>query len=292
MAHNVLITRCPDCQTSFRITLETLNKAGGRVRCGRCEVVFSAFNSLADTRTDLKALGAEEITLESKRAVGGDVVVTEPGGRADADPELISEREVDQVLETASGTVEPAPPWTLPPQSAQSRAHGAWTLAGIAALGVLLGQLAHHFRSTLVTLPLIGEPLGAIYSRVGAPVQTDADPGDYEIVNWMATARADRQTEATLLISAGIHNRSNEPRPLPLLFLKLTDRFDNPIGTRYFEPTEYLDAGSGTLIAPGATADARLELLDPGPQAFGFEVDVCVRLGATALRCKADTVFD
>src|SRR5690606_41227460 len=42
----MLFTRCPDCETTFRITAEALRKADGQVRCGRCARVFNAYNEL------------------------------------------------------------------------------------------------------------------------------------------------------------------------------------------------------------------------------------------------------
>lgn len=304
MTRNMLITRCPDCQTSFRITVDMLHKADGRVRCGRCETVFSAFNSLADSRTDLKALGAEDITLESapqsKASIARDStaraldIEEDPGVAADAivDTELISEREVDHVLATGDDA-EPTPPWTQPARVSRARFRRAWLAAAVLACAVLIGQLAHHFRAELMSAPVVGRPLVALYASLGVPIQSTTDPSDYEIVNWAATARTDAQEQATLQISAGIHNRSAETRPLPLLFLKLTDRFDNAIGTRYFEPVEYLGSATGAaVLPPGTTATAHLELVDPGPQAYGFEVDLCVRLERAALRCKADIVYE
>jgi len=41
-------TQCPECQTAFRVTVEVLQKAGGRVRCGGCEHAFSALDYLSD----------------------------------------------------------------------------------------------------------------------------------------------------------------------------------------------------------------------------------------------------
>lgn len=41
-----LYTRCPHCQTVFRLASEQLDAAGGRVRCGACLRVFPARNSL------------------------------------------------------------------------------------------------------------------------------------------------------------------------------------------------------------------------------------------------------
>ncbi|MDB5888661.1 MAG: family finger-like protein [Rhodocyclales bacterium] len=44
----MLITRCPNCETTFRVRMEQLNLRGGRVRCGHCHVPFSALSSLEE----------------------------------------------------------------------------------------------------------------------------------------------------------------------------------------------------------------------------------------------------
>jgi predicted Zn finger-like uncharacterized protein len=43
-----LITRCPSCGTAFRVRDQQLEARDGRVRCGRCSVVFDARESLAE----------------------------------------------------------------------------------------------------------------------------------------------------------------------------------------------------------------------------------------------------
>lgn len=39
-------TRCPECRTVFVVTSEQLRARAGRVRCGRCQAVFNAFDEL------------------------------------------------------------------------------------------------------------------------------------------------------------------------------------------------------------------------------------------------------
>ena len=59
------------------------------------------------------------------------------------------------------------------------------------------------------------------------------------------------------------------------------------MATRDFEPADYLkDPSQATrLIAPGSTAEAELLLADPGTEAVGYRLDVCLRESATLLRC-------
>lgn len=42
------ITACPQCQTRFRVTEEQLEARDGKVRCGRCEHIFNALETLIE----------------------------------------------------------------------------------------------------------------------------------------------------------------------------------------------------------------------------------------------------
>src|SRR5258708_20684954 len=41
-----LYTRCPNCDTTFRVTTQQLQASGGQVRCGNCQKIFDAFATL------------------------------------------------------------------------------------------------------------------------------------------------------------------------------------------------------------------------------------------------------
>lgn len=43
-----MLTRCPTCQTTFRVTAEQLKARQGRVRCGHCQGVFNALETLVE----------------------------------------------------------------------------------------------------------------------------------------------------------------------------------------------------------------------------------------------------
>ena len=44
-----MLTRCPACATSFRVTPEQLKLRAGKVRCGKCQTVFNAIDSLLES---------------------------------------------------------------------------------------------------------------------------------------------------------------------------------------------------------------------------------------------------
>ncbi len=43
-----MYTRCPNCQTYFKISADHLKKAGGKVRCGQCMKVFNSIGNLLE----------------------------------------------------------------------------------------------------------------------------------------------------------------------------------------------------------------------------------------------------
>ena len=43
-----MYTRCPDCKTTFKLGVNDLRRAQGKVRCGDCENVFNALEYLTD----------------------------------------------------------------------------------------------------------------------------------------------------------------------------------------------------------------------------------------------------
>ncbi len=65
-------------------------------------------------------------------------------------------------------------------------------------------------------------------------------------------------------------------------------------GSRVFEPGEYLepDANHDDLMVAGDTVPADLAVVDPGADAYGFELDVCVARGAGRLSCASQRVFE
>ncbi len=47
-----MLTQCPACETTFRVTAEQLRVKGGRVRCGECQHAFNALDKLIDALPD------------------------------------------------------------------------------------------------------------------------------------------------------------------------------------------------------------------------------------------------
>ena len=79
------------------------------------------------------------------------------------------------------------------------------------------------------------------------------------------------------MLRASIVNRATYAQPFPLLRLVLQDRFGGTLGTRDIAPADYLPGtGSHGLLQPGERADAVIRIVDPGTEAVGFELDICL----------------
>jgi hypothetical protein len=91
-----------------------------------------------------------------------------------------------------------------------------------------------------------------------------------------------------LRVRASIMNTAAQLQPYPLLRVTLVNRFGTHVGTREFTPAEYLGHGIARMLAPGERIEATLDILDPGKDAEGFEIDVCLRNADARIVCAGD----
>ena len=168
-------------------------------------------------------------------------------------------------------------------QSAEPRRRWPWA-AGAAVLSLLFAaQVVHSQREQLIRKPGLGSMLAEAYVLLGLPLTVPTDLAAYELRQWGA-ANDPKETDR-LLLRASIVNRASYAQPYPLLRLALQDRFGATLGVRDIAPQDYLP-GSGTpgLLEPGQRADAEIRIVDPGKEAVGFEMDICVPAGS-GMRC-------
>lgn len=211
----------------------------------------------------------------------------EPDARVAAEPSAAVARAVAvaPVEDTRESAGSTAGLVDLEAESDDDRQVLAWTLGALLLAVLLAIQIVHHFRQDLVRHPQVGPPLAALYDRLGVELSPNWDPRAFELRQW---GGPDAQASAGLLsVHASITNRAQFAQPLPLLRVEIQDRFGGNIATRDFEPREYLkDPAMATrLLAPGAGAEASLELVDPGTDAVGYRLDACLRESAELLRC-------
>jgi predicted Zn finger-like uncharacterized protein len=159
----------------------------------------------------------------------------------------------------------------------------AWTLGSVALLLVFAGQAVHHWREPLSRHPTLGPGVVSLYAALGLPFEPPLHVEAYTVTQGRVDAAT---TVGALRVSAVITNRTNTAQPQPLLQVTLEDRYGAPIGRRVFRPNEYSNAPQAPLLAHGSLP-AAVEVADPGNEAVGFKLDVCLE-AAGRLHCASD----
>jgi predicted Zn finger-like uncharacterized protein len=158
-------------------------------------------------------------------------------------------------------------------------------LGAALVLALLLGaQMIHENRGWLAMHA--SGPLHGLYAAFGVASPATATLSSYQLRQWGVTG--DPSASGTLRVRASILNTSPQLQPYPLLRVALANRFGARIGTRDFEPAEYMGKPIARMLAPGERADATLDIVDPGKDAEGFEIDVCLRNIEQKISCAAD----
>lgn len=164
----------------------------------------------------------------------------------------------------------------------------AWSIASAALALTLALQLVHHNRQSLVRNGAVGRTVASIYAGLGSELSPDWNVHAYELRQFGAAA--DANAGGTLRVRASLLNGAIHAQPYPLLRLTLQDRFGGQVGLRDLEPREYLPAvpEPNALIGAGQRIDADIAIVDPGKDAVGFEIDVCLRASPTQITCAGD----
>jgi hypothetical protein len=159
------------------------------------------------------------------------------------------------------------------PEAGERRWPWVAAVAGLSLL--LLLQVIHSERHALVRNPTLGPLVAGAYSFFGLTPLAPTDLSAYELRQWGAAS--DPREAGRLMLRASIINRATYAQPLPLLRLTLQDRYGSTLGERDIGPADYLPGtGVPTLLGPGERADALIRIVDPGTEAVGFELDVCL----------------
>ncbi len=161
-------------------------------------------------------------------------------------------------------------------------------IVGIVVLILLLAlQAVHQSREALATLPFFSQAAGPIYRMIGKPLTPT-----WDISGWRfeATKGSTDENDEQLTIYSRVGNNSDTDLPYPLVHVSLTDRFEDIIGSRVLEPSEYLaeNADPRKLVPPGNTFNAVISIAAPAPEATGFKLNVCYRLAGGQLRCALE----
>ena len=222
--------------------------------------------------------------------------VLTPGGvtagevfSGEATEEIVLETvELNKVLED----YETTPPWqpesveVQPEQNKPSRT-ALWFLTGVLLFFGFSTQLAHYNRDKLAAHSSFGGTVRSVYKSLGSGLYPDWSVSNYEIRG--SEAVAGESGTDVLDIRTQIAAISDDVTGLPQLRVVLRDRWSNPVAARHFSPEEYMDGGelpADRLLRPNETISAHVSIVDPGADAQGFELELCLPRRHTGLDCK------
>lgn len=187
---------------------------------------------------------------------------------------LESESEPDRILD------DELPPHDHLLTQPHHRRHGRlWTI-GTVLLAILLGgQWINANRQALSSNLVIGSSLSALYALLGHPLAAPQALDAWQISNTNVTS--DPNTPGALSITGNLANTADFSQGWPLLRVELTNRYGDALRARDFEPAQYLPSGqASTTPSPGMATHFRIDIVDPGPDAVGFQVAACLDLAS------------
>lgn len=299
-----MLTRCPHCQTDFRVTPEQLKARQGQVRCGACRGVFSALDSLADEVPVV--IGPVALPVE---APPEPIPATEPEAEPEAEaepatsatpeddsppppeePASIDEEsrrwphlpmsgdaaDTEAAASTATAEAPVAAVWETVAETPQPR-RWPWIAGLVVLLALAGGQLLTLFRVELAVLaPELRPALVAGCELLGCALP---HPRKAELIGIEASGLIPAEATGAagagrLLLTATLKNRAPFDQEYPHLELTLTDTQDNALLRKVLAPVDYLpaDHAVGAGFATRSTVAVRLLLETSGIPAVGYRL--------------------
>ena len=278
-----MLTRCPHCDTVFRVTPHQLQKQHGQVRCGRCMQVFDGFHTLSSEVEQPSPHGRAELPdgVASSAATPEPVIAAEPAAvPASAAPAPTPNplpASSAAALEAIPDQGAPAPDADLPPVYAVPRRHTAsWAIASLLLAGVLLMQLVYVYRVELAAQypafkPLLVQACAAAGCTVPLPQKPkliSIEASDLQV--------PDAARPGVIQLTATLRSHAAYDLAYPALDLVLTNAQEHTLARRIFAPREYLDKSKDPRagIPPNAEVTLQLDLDTDNLGAVGFRLDL------------------
>ncbi len=176
----------------------------------------------------------------------------------------------------------------VPKTSRQRRRINFWGV-GAAILGLLLVvQVVNAQRLVLSQTAVIGSPITRLYSALGYPLTPPPVPDTWLVSDINVTS--DPDAPGALSITGTLANGASFPQAWPILRIELLDRYGDAMRARDFTSSSYLPAKhTATLLSPGAATRFRIDVMDPGPEAVGFQVQPCFDTNGNRICSNATT---
>ena len=284
-----LVTRCPACATSFRVSPAQLSARSGRVRCGKCGGVFDGVTGLL---TD-EAIAALPVEPSPQMGLFEIRETAEAAPQGDPPADSTPDERVPPGANSATGAKpsqpegRPAPGPQVPHRESQAAvpnflaparpraAHtAAWSLLALVAAGALALQAALAFRTEIAVLwPPARTHIEAACALLGCEVRLPRRADLMSIES--SDLQADTGRQGVIILNALLRNRAPFAQEYPDLELTLTDHGDQPLIRRVLRPGDYLQQKRAAIppgLGGGAEEAVRIHLETGGLLATGYQL--------------------
>ncbi|MGZ8256345.1 MAG: zinc-ribbon and DUF3426 domain-containing protein [Gallionella sp.] len=243
-------TRCPHCDTRFKIAAAQLQAHQGQVRCGHCLTPFDARNEfVADEPNllqDIPAVNPPSAPLvEALPAANHSLDFSPPPAHAapQENPEAASFAPLDS---------EPSP------STARPRTVLLTSLI-VVLLALLIVQFSYRYRADLsARLPAsqvaLQQLCRLLECRIALPQNSDL------ISIESSNLEADPSNTQLIALTVLLRNHANYVLALPNLELTLNDAQERPLSRRIFLPSEYLQAEQKSRVGLSANQELNIKL--------------------------------
>jgi len=281
MSEAGLVTRCPNCDTSFHVTEAQLAAAGGAVRCGACLQVFLATEHLVpegEVRDASHGAGreGEDALVAVDEGEPGD---EETSGEVPPDasvPELtLVDDELDREGFDGELNIEPDPAEIVGEyQPIVARHHAAWATGALLLAAVLVAQVAWFNRVELSQRPELRFYYERVCQFLPCDLPTYSDEDVLRITDLVV--RSHPSVARALMVDAIIRNDASWRQRFPDIELRFSNIRNKLLAERVFRPAEYLAGEMTGLKYIPARTEVRitLEIVDPGPEATNYSLVV------------------
>ena len=281
-----MYTRCPQCQTVFRITAAQLKARDGRVRCGRCQNVFRADEHLVErpAKSETKTSGSTRKRSPRKTTAAGaptkrpapDLQTHIPAEPERPQSPAGAETGGEQPAAASSEAVDTETTPTLVPLDApfRPRTRGIyWVLGNLLLVVLLLGQgLVAYGPELARQVPVLQPAIDSLCRPLPCRHLPMIDMHRLDLVETQVTPHP--RYDRALRIKATLVNRAEMVQPYPQLEVSLIDNQGQLVARRAYGPREYLQKPDAIRkgLPPQVAVNIQLDITSPGPQANGYEI--------------------
>jgi len=263
---DVMETSCPHCGSRYRISDNQLQAALGRVKCGECEEVFNALQSLKSYEGKLPPdYQPKPLVNKNSEAIKRAAMAnSRPAEPAESTERRVDERRSDLSLHEAMYGHER--------NSLASFAPFLWFIGILMLVVIGIAQVVYYHRYQLIDKPRYQQQVLKLCELVPCAELEFSSISQIKLLERNVFTHP--VTSGALMVSGSFVNQAPFPQKFPDMLVSLFDIRGDLIANRVFEPAEYLQNNKNIpTLETNKPVQFRLEIVDPGTDALTYEFE-------------------